>query len=128
MTAKALLSHGGLCSNDKRKTSILNKTTRDSNPVVKFKTFCRTPSDSRRRQIAQTAIHVTTFDTPEVQQREKWYDKNSELWKTAESAAELKEICQTEREKMIFLDLYAGFCGSCKVRISLVSHSFWTPP
>lgn len=124
MTAKALLSRGGLCSSDKRNTSILNKTTRDSNPVVKLKTSCRTLSDSRRRQTAQTAIHVTTFDTPEVQQREKWYDKNAELWKTAKSEAELKEICETEQEKMIFLDLYAGFCGSCKVRISLLSHSF----
>lgn len=43
-----------------------------------------------------------------------WYNKNKELWVEVGSEQELYETMQSETEKFIVLDLYAGWCSSCK--------------
>jgi len=50
-----------------------------------------------------------------------WFDKYSENWTHAHSAQELVQILRTETAKMIFIDFYAGFCGSCKAAFPQLS-------
>lgn len=44
-----------------------------------------------------------------------WFDKYPENWTEAHSEEELLQILRHETQRMVFVDFYAGFCGSCKV-------------
>lgn len=44
----------------------------------------------------------------------EWYNKNKELWFEAHSAEELTKAMQTEEDKYVVVDFYAGWCSSCK--------------
>lgn len=44
----------------------------------------------------------------------EWYNTNKELWLDVGSEQELTEATGVETEKHIVVDLYAGWCSSCK--------------
>lgn len=76
------------------------------------------------RFVTDVATHVSTLDAPAKTEHISWYDRFSEHWTSAHSEEELQEILRNETEKMIFIDFFAGFCGSCKVR-SLHKELLW---
>lgn len=74
--------------------------------------------DPDKKGLASSGIvpngNVTEAPSPNPPTHVEWYNKNKELWFEAHSAEDLTEAIQTEEDKYVVVDFYAGWCSSCK--------------
>lgn len=73
--------------------------------------------ESDRNDLASNRLsNGSTTDTPSttVPVHVEWFNKNKELWIEASTPEELMEAIETETDRFVVVDFYAGWCSSCK--------------